>query len=49
MGGLANGDVIRGSLNADKGVKIYQNLVDVISERSLRQKLKDIENDINKQ
>ena len=38
MGGLANADVIRGSLNADscwEGGKICQNLADVICERFL--------------
>ena len=37
-GGLANADVIRGSLNVDRGEggKICQNLADVICERSLR-------------
>ena len=37
MGGLANADVIRGSLNADRGEggKIFQNLADVICERSI--------------
>ena len=35
-GGLANADVHQGgSLNADRGDKICQNLADVICERSL--------------
>ena len=36
MGGLANADVIRGALNVDRGDggKIFQNLADVICERS---------------